>query len=98
MTVRETTAPRGVKAKDCAFDFIARLARLYSLALNDDLRSDYGNAWSAARTRTDISVYEVPNTRFEEHLGIYFCAHFVGAAELADCSAQVVKLMTNRSR
>lgn len=98
VTVREVTKPGGVKGKDCTFDFIARLARLYSLALNDDLRSEYGNAWSAARTRTDISAYQVPNTGLEEHLGIYFCAQFVGVAELADCSAQVVKLMTNRSR
>jgi len=40
VTVREVTTLRGVKAKDCAFDFIARLARLYSLALNYDFRSE----------------------------------------------------------
>lgn len=98
VTVREVTTLSGVKGKGCAFDFIARLARLYSLALNDDLRSEYGDAWSAARTRTGISAYEMPHTGLEEHLGIFFCGQFVGAAELADCSAQVVKLMTNRSR
>lgn len=98
VTVREATTPYGVKTKDCAFDFISRLARLYSMALDDNLRSDYGKAWSAARTRMGISAYDVPNTRLEEHLGIYFCAQFIGAAGLADCSTQVVKLMTSTSR
>ena len=93
-----TATPRGAEAKDCAFDFIARLARLYSLALADGFGSEYSQAWRAARTQTGLSAYEVPNTGLEEYIGLYFCAQFVGAAELAECSAQAVKLMTNMSR
>lgn len=98
LRVHWMAASRGAKSDECDFDFIARLARLYSLALDDDLRSEYWRAWGAARTRTGLNAYEVPNTGLEERLGIYFCAQFAGPSELPECSIQVLKLMTNTSR
>jgi len=98
LSINWMVTSRGVETEQCSFDFIARLARLYSLALNDNFRSEYSHAWRAARMRTGLSAYEVPNTGLEEHLGLYFCAQFASAAELAECSAQALKLMTNTSR
>ena len=86
---------RGDKAKDCAFNFVARFAELYSLALTNGFRSEYSDAWRAARQRTGLSAYEVPNPMVEFHLGVYFCAQFVDPAELAECSSQVHKLIDN---
>ena len=90
--------PRAAAAKDCAFNFVERLAWLYSLALNREFHEQYSDAYSMARKRIGLSAYEMPDPRVESFLGVYFCAQFARAADLADCSSQVLKLIAESAR
>lgn len=90
--------PRAAVAKGCAFNFVERLAWLYSLALNREFHEQYSDAYSRARKRIGLSAYEMPDPRVESFLGVYFCAQFVRAADLADCSSQLLKLIAESAR
>lgn len=85
-------------AKACAFNFVARLAWLYPLALHEEFQGRYWRAASALRMRTGGAAHYVLAPPMERFLGVYFCAQFVGATKLVECSAQVLKLITDDAR
>ena len=87
---------RDVGSKACAFNFVARLAWLYPLALHEEFRGKYWAAERALGIGGDARYVLSPP--IERILGVYFCAQFVGAEELVECSAQVLKLMKDDAR
>lgn len=84
----------GADGKACAFNFVERLAILYSLALDEEFASLVGKVGRETRTRVGPRAYEVPDVDDSGFmLGAYFCAQLADRTKLAACASQVVKLI-----